>query len=293
MNWWTGSYDEKLNMRLGQATRHGYIVIAPQWFREDQKEYEFSSREHAAVLASLRDACRRLSIDTDRVFLSGHGIGGDAAWDIALAHPDLWAGVIPIVASADKYVIRYWENGRYVPMYFVTGELDGDKMSRNSVQFDRYLTKVGYDVMITEYQGRGGEHFQEELLRIMEWMNLHQRAPTPKDFSCTSLRPWDNFFWFAELRNFPEKSMVLPMNWPGKNASPSPIHGKIQEGNGVVLEPAGAKATIWLSPTMIDFDKRISINGRSASVKPSVQTILEDVRSRGDRQHPYWAKVEM
>ena len=52
----------------------------------------------------LRDACKRFSIDIDRVFLSGHSMGGDAAWDIGLAHPDLWAGVIPIVAAADKYV---------------------------------------------------------------------------------------------------------------------------------------------------------------------------------------------
>jgi hypothetical protein len=293
MQWWTGAYDEKLNMNLGQATRYGYIVIAPQWFRNDQTEYEYSSREHAAVLASLRDATRRFSIDTDRVFLSGHGIGGDAAWDIGLAHPDLWAGIVPIVATSDKYVVRYWENGRLLPMYFVTGELDGDKMGRNSLQFDRYLTKVGYDIMITEYQGRGAEHYQEELPRILEWMNLHQRGPLPKEFRCISLRPWDNFFWYAELRDFPVKSMVLPTNWPGKGASPQPVHGKIQEANGVLLEPGGAKGTLWLSPTMVDFEKRISINGRSSVIKPSLQTILEDVRSRGDRQHPYWAKVEL
>ena len=34
------------------------------------------------------------SIDTDRVFLSGHGVGGDAVYDIGLAHPEHWAGVI-------------------------------------------------------------------------------------------------------------------------------------------------------------------------------------------------------
>ena len=26
---------------------------------------------------------------------------GDAVWDMGLAHPDLWAGVIPIVATSD------------------------------------------------------------------------------------------------------------------------------------------------------------------------------------------------
>ena len=72
------------------------------------------------MLASLRDACRRFAVDTDRVFLSGHSMGGDAAWDIGLAHPDLWAGVIPIVGRiADSYCTFYWENARNVPFYVV------------------------------------------------------------------------------------------------------------------------------------------------------------------------------
>ena len=42
--------------------------------------------------------------DGDRVFLTGHSMGGDAAWDIALAHPDLWAGAIPLVATTGKSI---------------------------------------------------------------------------------------------------------------------------------------------------------------------------------------------
>src|SRR5262249_52448482 len=97
ISWWAGDPDEQ-GVPKGQAARYGYSVVAPAWAREHQKEYEFSSREMAAVLHSLRDACRRFSIDTDRVYLSGHSMGGVAAWDLGLAHPDLWAGVIPIVA---------------------------------------------------------------------------------------------------------------------------------------------------------------------------------------------------
>ena len=46
-------------VRTGQAPRHGYIVLAPAWTKEHQSEYEYSFREHAAVMYSLRDACRR------------------------------------------------------------------------------------------------------------------------------------------------------------------------------------------------------------------------------------------
>ncbi len=124
IDWWAGDWG-KDGTRAGQATRQGYVVIAPVWTVEHQKQYGYSAPEHAAVLNSLRDACRRFSIDTDRVFLSGHSMGGDAAWDLGLAHPDLWAGVIPIVAQSDRYCALYWENARYVPFYVVAGELDG------------------------------------------------------------------------------------------------------------------------------------------------------------------------
>ncbi len=100
IDWWAGSYSKPSKMRIGQAGRHGYIVVAPRWSGSKQRTYGYSAREHAAVLFSLRDACQKFSVDTDRVFLSGHSMGGDAAWDIGLAHPDVWAGVIPIVAVA-------------------------------------------------------------------------------------------------------------------------------------------------------------------------------------------------
>ena len=58
IDWWAGDRAENGN-RLGQATRLGYIVVAVDWLKDGQKEYEFSAREHAAVLGSLRDACRR------------------------------------------------------------------------------------------------------------------------------------------------------------------------------------------------------------------------------------------
>src|SRR4029077_14903254 len=125
--------------RAGQAGRYGYIVIAPAWGREQQTAYGYTLNEHLAVLHTLRDACRHFAIDTDRLFLSGHSMGGDAAWDIGLSHPDLWAGVVPIVAVSDRYGALYWENARQVPFYLVAGEMDGDKTKRNARDLDRCL----------------------------------------------------------------------------------------------------------------------------------------------------------
>jgi hypothetical protein len=37
---------------------------------------------------------------------------------------------------------------------------------------------------------------------------------------------------------------------------------------------------------------RHPLGGDQPLATPNVATILEDVRTRGDRQHPFWAKIE-
>ncbi len=300
IEWWAGAYSPAENMRLGQATRRGYIVIAPYWMREHQANYEYSAREHAAVLSTYRDAVRRFAIDTDRVFLSGHSMGGDAAWDIGLAHPDLWAGVVPIVATSGKYVSRYWENASLVPWYFVFGELDGSRMLDNAMDLDRYLTRSsgGFDVTVVEYRGRGHEHFIDEIQEIFDWMGVpaRRRQFFPKKFNAVSLRPWDNFFWFVEANDFPERCQILPMNWPDPKAAPAILEAEVLPTNRVRVKVNAAQATVFLSPELVDFSRgvRVDINGREKrdEIVPKLDVLLEDVRTRGDRQHPFWAKVE-
>lgn len=297
IDWWAGEWNN--GMRAGQAARRGYIVIAPVWTVDHQKKYGYSVREHSAVLNSLRDACRRFSIDTDRVYLSGHSIGGDAAWDIGLSHPDLWAGVIPIVARSDRYCNLYWENARYMPFYVVAGELDGRKLIDNAVDLDRYLRR-GFNTTVIEYRGRGHEDFYDEILHIFDWMSQFRRDFFPRKFTCGSMRPWDNFFWWVEIQGLPPRSEVNPTNWPPKaGAQPVQIKARINQNNGINVRAGANQVTVWLSPKMVNFDRRsiVTVNGRRFNnndqiIRPDLHVILEDARTRGDRQHPFWARLD-
>ncbi|HVC99467.1 MAG TPA: peptidase [Pirellulales bacterium] len=298
IEWWAGPWSDG-GMRLGQASRHGYIVIAPAWAMQDQTGYRFSAAEHAAVLNSLRDACRRFSIDVDRVFLSGHSMGGDAAWDMGLAHPDLWAGVVPIVARADKYISRIWENGRHLHAYLVGGELDGDKPAQNAKDLDRYM-KNSYNVTVVEYEGRGHEDFSDEIHRLFDWMNHSVRDFFPKDFHCRSMRSWDNYFWWVELDEFPAKAIVDPEDWPSQGKRPGLTKATANAKNGLSVTTAADKVTFCLSPGIIDFKLKATLTANGAKarledgyVEADLKVMLDDARSRGDRRHPFWAKIEV
>ena len=300
IDWWAGSPDEN-GWRSGQSMRNGYIVIAPAWARPTQKEYEYSSREHDIVLSALRDACRRFAVDTDRVYLSGHSMGGDAVWDIGLAHPDLWAGVIPVVGVSNKYCALYWENAEHVPFYVVGGELDGDNSIRNARDIDRYMTRY-FDITVAEFRGRGHEHFSDEILNLFDWMKNRKRNFHNKDFSVRSIRSWDNYFWWTEFHGYPERATAN--SWPATNKRPLLIQGKIVSTpgpnglNNIRISSGANLTTVWLSPQLIDFNLRtiVMVDGKRINpgpfIKPEISVILEDARTRGDRQRPFWARLD-
>lgn len=303
INWWAGPYNDALKMRLGQAARHGYIVIAPEWKQSPRVEYQFTAAEHHAVLASLRDAMLRFSIDSDKVFLTGYSHGANAAWDISLAHPDPWAGVVLFSPNGLNYVTKYWQNAKGLPMFLIFGELDSGKLVENALHLDRYLTQPGFDCTVVEYIGRGHERFGDEIQRVFEWMNKPaiRREFANREFDIVSMRPLDNFFWWVEVEGFPARNMVRPLEWKtkGRKTSPALIHGEIKGSNRLVVRTTAQRVRIGLTPDIIDFadEVHITVNSRKlrdelVDLKPNPRVILEDVRTRGDRLHPFWAVVE-
>jgi hypothetical protein len=301
LDFWAGPVNKETGERVGQATRRGTIVIVPQWQDANQRAYGYSAREHHAVLGALRDALRRFSINPDRVFLTGHGAGGDAAFDIALAHPDHWAGVIPIAGNAgDSYCVHYRDNGKTLDWYVIDGELDGNKIAQNaSALLDDYMQPT-FDLTVVEYLGRGYESFGDELQRIFDWMGRDERRRRmPHEFEFFTMRPWDNYFWWVELDGMPERQMVMPSTWPPeKGVRKYPFKGELTPGGRLRVTAHNSKSvTVWLSPELVKFDQPlvVELNGKQMNkeriVTPSLNVLLEDARTRADRQHPFWAKL--
>ena len=187
-------------------------------------------------------------------------------------------------------------------MYFVGGYLDGNWLRNNGSDFDDYLRFANYNCTVVAYRGRGHEDFSDEIQRICDWMELesHTRNFFPKEISALSMRPWDNFFWWLEVDDIPRRSIVYPSEWPADkdavDVRPIETKGQILENNRISVTPRSERVTIWLSPKMVSFDRPIGISVKARDVRadfnPSVEVMLEDVRTRGDRQNPFWAKVE-
>lgn len=305
VNWWCGSpiqtkaseQAEIKVQRFGQATHNGYIVISPVWFTEGQLQYNYSEIEHARVLKCYRDALRHFSIDTDRVFISGHQAGAALAWDMALSHPDMWAGAVMISPTADKFIVHYDLNAKLIPMYFAYGQFDGSGFrERIGTTLDKYVSSLQYDAIAVSYIGREGGYFPEEAPRIMEWMQLssHRRERDPKDIKVSMMRPGDRFFYWIEAPEFVSDNNSFAFN----PADSKGIEASKTAKNGFTVGQTPSPVTwIWLTPEMVDFKQPVSVRVKGTTkrfdVSSDLEVILEDVRQRGDRLHPFHFKIVM
>ena len=296
INWWCGPYDQSLKARLGHAARHGVIVVAPLWSRPTQRRYEYTQAEHERVLVAMRDAMRRCSIDSDRVFMAGHGEGGSAAWDIALAHPDLYAGMIAISATPDKTIHHYEENAKYVPLYIVMGQLDKNQAHGGII--DDYMS-FNHDAMVVEYRGRGREYFYDEVPRLFQWMSTkaHVRRPIPEEFEVSVIRAGDQFYWWLELMDLNQEYAINPILWgEAERTRSATIEGVIGAGNSIRFSGPASHFNILLRPQPgIDLAEPILVKYGTRTLRGNydgdLRTMLEDARQRADRKRAVWFEM--
>jgi pimeloyl-ACP methyl ester carboxylesterase len=301
IDYWAGVSSADGSIRMGQGARHGFVLVAPYWTRTGQRGYESTPREHAEVLSAIRDAMRRVSIDSDRVFLTGLGAGGSAAWDIAVSHPDIWAGLISISGEPNNYLRHYSLNAAYLPMYLLFGELAGAPapLIKHGDVLDDYMAP-GFRAMVVMYRGRGSEHFYEEIHRLFDWMRLatHKRGDPPQKIETASMRLGDQFFWWLEMPNLKENVVIDPILWDqAERLRAAKVSASVGEGNQIRISQGPTEQyLIHLSPQMgVEMDQTITIRYRTRRVDfdfdGSVDGMLEDARTRADRKRPYWASV--
>jgi pimeloyl-ACP methyl ester carboxylesterase len=300
--------------RLGpQAAENGYILAVPDWPMPMEDLYGYSPAEHAAVLDTLRDLRQRLRVDSDRVFLTGYGQGGNMALDVGLAHPDQFAGVIPVCGDTRRHASRYYNNAQYLPLYVVDGDFDGDNLKNVRPLLDKWTTR-GYPTLFVDYKGRGHEWFEGEVPYLFDWMNhksgLHKRAtglpqlgvngmggPLGQEFQ--TMRATDNRFYWISSNSIAERNLNPQAGRWNPALLPATIQGRVAEGNQIIVYERGLnEVTIRLGRDMIDFNKPLTvrINGkiRMANRKaiPSIATMLEELYADRDRERLVWAKLE-
>ncbi len=302
IDWWAGT-----TRKPRPARRRGYIVVAPQLPTVARStaastaatkpaastpiDLQIGPKLHQQVHQTLVDARRRFRIDSDRVYLTGHGQGADAAFEIGMSHPDWFAAVVPIAGRMTDYCTYYWNNASQLAWYVVNGELDRVRVEHNAFGLNRML-RHRFPMIYCEYGGRGYESYAEELFAIFDWLERQSRHEPQREFEAGTLRSSDNRFHWVQMN-------ALPLNETrGQRKRPLKLTAKITVGNSIHVNSAARATTLWLSPNLIDFDKRVQVTvngrrGKSRFVQPSIAAMIDDFRNRADREKLYWARIDI
>jgi pimeloyl-ACP methyl ester carboxylesterase len=297
------------------AAANGYVLAVPEWDRGVSGQYNYTPAEQAAVLETLRDLRRRVQVDSDRVFLFGLGEGGTLAYDVSLAHPDLFAGVLPMGGGPDMFAKICWRNGQYLPFYTVSGNRAGPAEGLVRQEFENWIPR-SYPMLWVDYKGRGVEWFPGEVPAMFDWMRTKRRAfPTQQlgtdgngtqfgNEFCT-LRREDNRFYWLSTNSIRERNLNDASDWKA-HVQPATMTARIDPGtNDVIVRTSGlGQLTVWLGRSvkgtgMIDFDKPVSVKVNLSAlwtnrkVTPSLGVLLEDLYQRGDRQMLFVARIDL
>ena len=273
-----------------EAARHGTIVIAPHWRLDPTRPYGYSVREHTVLVEMLCDARRRFAIDADRVFLSGHELGGMVAWDLGMGHPDEFAGLIPFAAAPLFYCERYVPNLTYLPVYNVEGSLNGANPQVTQAQFIRYFAE-GFNAIYVEYPGRGREMFSAEIPTIFRWMKLKRREVAPTQFEAVSARHCDRRFYWLQADSFHQRATVAPQLFHKSRFRPAEMKGRVTDDNQIIIRTNGLEAlTVLVPPKLVHLDDpTLSIRANSrilhrGALVPDIETMISELRRTGDRK---------
>lgn len=131
-----------------------------------------------ALMALLDDVQARYRVDAERVYLTGHSVGGNGAWYVAYRHPERFAAVIPMAGPT----IPWWATRlKDVPVWAFHGARDSIVPLSESVEMVEALRREGArEVELTVLEGR--DHFILDVYEdrdLYRWLLRHRRPAAP------------------------------------------------------------------------------------------------------------------
>jgi predicted peptidase len=88
----------------------------------------------------LEDIKERLSVDNDRVYLTGLSMGGYGTWETAIKYPELFAAIVPICGRGDPSMA---ERIKDIPTWIFHGAKDPVVPEKHSAEMYKALKLYG------------------------------------------------------------------------------------------------------------------------------------------------------
>ncbi len=228
-----GAGVEAINQVKSYLQKDWAYVVAPT----NRRRYGFDWQDWGRLdfLEVLEDVKKNFKIDQNRVYLTGHSMGGHGVWHIGLSHPDLFAAIAPSAGWASLQLYIPWflqrseifaepeqikfrdmilredntpvflENALNLPVYILHGGADDNVPPIQGRMMGQYLTEFGYDYVYNEVEGKG--HWWDidstpgidcvDLQEMMDFLKEKKRNPYPESiiFKTSDIGHSNKAYW--------------------------------------------------------------------------------------------------
>uniref|UniRef100_A0A7V1EI43 Peptidase S9 prolyl oligopeptidase catalytic domain-containing protein n=1 Tax=candidate division WOR-3 bacterium TaxID=2052148 RepID=A0A7V1EI43_UNCW3 len=228
-----GAGVEALNQVRSYSQKDWAYVVAPT----NRRRYGFDWQDWGEIdfLEVLEDVKKNFRININRIYLTGHSMGGHGVWHIGLSHPDLFAAIAPsagwisfplyipwflqrseIFSEPDQIKFRdmvlrkdntplFLMNALNLPIYILHGGADDNVPPIQGRMMAQYLNELKYDFVYNEVEGTG--HWWDidstpgadcvDLKEMMDFLKEKVRNPYPHKiiFKTTDINHSNKAYW--------------------------------------------------------------------------------------------------
>lgn len=156
-----------MNFYAGGGAKYGYIVVCPSAVRAP-----WANRMNDTLVRSVLDeVCILFNVDLNRVYLTGHSMGGYGAWHFGPRYAHLWAAIAPMAGGGHNNLAKLRKT--MTPVYIYHGENDNVVGCSDSRRAAESLKKAEDDFVYTEIPD-SGHGFPPDVAEEM-WSFFHRR----------------------------------------------------------------------------------------------------------------------
>jgi predicted esterase len=176
------AYDNGIVKREAEA--RGYLVVCPKGRGSASMYAGEAEKDVMDVIAALR---RDYNVDADRIYLTGHSMGGYGTWSLAPKYPDLFAALAPIAGGGNPSLLS---KIKHIPQIVI----HGDKDPTVPVERSRVMVKAAQElgIKIKYIEVPGGNHTDIAVPAqkdIFDWFDAHKRQPSAEAKAAAGGKP--------------------------------------------------------------------------------------------------------
>lgn len=293
---------------LPEVEKQGLILAAPL------SERGWGPIGNSILLTLISQLQRKLNIDPDRIYVTGHSMGGHLSWRSGISMPDRWGAIAPMSGGYDYVENKQVFNLSNVPGYATYGKREPYGINKFNNTIKNWMKEHRYDWVLMEKVG-GHEIFRDEIPKVTQFFLDHPRnlyrpvvyarmAGNMRFEKTWEIPNWPKKHTWQEHRPIPHNMVhwleliPLPEDTP-KEQRVQTIQAKNLGDNSLeVVAENAKKIRLYFHPKMVDFARpiKVSINGKQILdkvIEPNLITMLDLVRRYDDRGRIFYASVEL